>query len=133
MLLPLTLNLTITLLFPALNAPVDTLSYELSTNKEQKEKPTLMHGGRVIKISTLASAYCTARFNFHCLRLANEWPLEHIINDSQVRSRSYNYEKVQKRLNSGSAHFDARTFNVENDMELLNNIKWRSMQILERL
>jgi tRNA(His) 5'-end guanylyltransferase len=129
----------ITLVFPALNPLEGTLSYEMKEKKDEEptaekntNKPTLHHGGRVLKLCTLASAYCTARFNFHCLRLADLWPKEYAPDDPNLKKNSYNYEKVQKHLRNAMGYFDARAFNVDNDQELLNNILWRSTHDCER-
>jgi tRNA(His) guanylyltransferase len=145
----------ITLVFPAVNALEGTISYQMKEGLKQElpvteegegetkqeesqekvkknEKLSLMHAGRVLKISTLASAYCTARFNYHCLRLADLWPKEHIIDDPNVKKRSYGYERVQNSLRNAQGYFDARTFNVDNDEEVRNNIMWRSTYDCER-
>ncbi|KAL0476559.1 hypothetical protein AKO1_006057 [Acrasis kona] len=109
----------ITLVFPALN------------NKDAKEGEenivrTPLHSGRVLKLCTLASGYCTARFNFHCLRLADSWPSEAQKLVGASKGSNFNYERIQSNLRGGVAYFDARAFNVESEQDLLDNVMWRS-------
>jgi len=108
----------ITLVFPALNATA-------ADNSDNKITKSLLHSGRIMKISTLASAYCSTRFNFHCLRLADMWPNEEFRLEG-AKKGAYRYDLVQKKLRGGVGYFDARTFNVDSEKDLLDNILWRS-------
>jgi tRNA(His) 5'-end guanylyltransferase len=77
-------------------------------NKLENEKQQLLFKGRVMKIATLASGYCSARFNYHLSRLV---PTDH---------------PAHNKATGGIAYFDARVFNVPNDIEVFNNVYWRS-------
>lgn len=88
---------------------------------EKKSPPTyakriLPFAGRICKMASLASAYCTARFNYHCLRMSK----------TLDKATIPKYEAVMKQLTSGRAHFDARVFNVDSNTDILDNIMWRS-------
>jgi len=74
--------------------------------------------GRILKICTLLSSYCSVRFCYHLL---NE------INSSNNNSNSdQNKVLIEKVFN---AHFDARVFNVPNDQECLYNVIWRMKDV----
>jgi hypothetical protein len=52
----------ITLIFPALNTP----------DMKDEDRKALPHGGRILKIATLASGSCSARFSYWCMAFAND-------------------------------------------------------------
>jgi tRNA(His) guanylyltransferase len=58
-------------------------------------------GGRTQKLSSIAASFAGVRFNHHLARVCGP-------------------------ERAGSAHFDARFFNVPNKDELLNNVLWRA-------
>ncbi|KAJ8118589.1 hypothetical protein OPT61_g467 [Boeremia exigua] len=66
---------------------------------------------RVQKLSSLAASYCSVRFNAHLTTLLAASP-EPKVQDVAIESL-------------GTAHFDARFFNVPNVEEALNCILWR--------
>jgi tRNA(His) guanylyltransferase len=99
----------ITLIFPPLN-PEGT---------PDDKKRTLDFRGRVIKTATLAAGYCSSRFVYWCNQLANDGV-------TFTPDKTEKYDRVIRKLLDGFAHFDGRVFNVDNNNELLNNIKWRS-------
>lgn len=107
----------ITLVFPALDT--DASQDEEEQGEKQKQNKTIVFGGRILKMATLASSFCTARFTYWCLKMAQD-------GQTFTKDKTEKYERVMKVLNAGTAHFDARVFNVDNDMDCLNNIKWRS-------
>jgi len=84
----------ITLVFPPI--PVDN-----------QEKTAAAFNGKVQKIATLASGYCSVRFAYHL---------------SQQR-----FEDNEKRLvdKIHEAYFDARIFNLANTEDIYKNIYWR--------
>lgn len=105
----------ITLIFPRLKDESkteekveDKKEEKKDKKKEEEEEKVLPFGGRAQKLTTLAAGYCSARFNFWCLQLKDKWPKDH-----------KNYEKIQQRLISGTAHFDSRAFNIPNEDEIL--------------
>ena len=98
--------------------------------KNTLEKLEIPYGGNVVKMSSILAGYCSARFNANCMKYASEWPKtkeEYLktCHENQTQT-SYNPDKVQSRLFEGKAHFDCRVFNVDNNSELLNNVKHRS-------
>lgn len=95
-----------------------TTTATTTTTKQQQER-TLTFGGRILKMATLAASLCTARFTYWCLRYAQEGTVF-------TQEKTEKFDRVMQVLNAGTAHFDARIFNVDNDMDCLNNIKWRS-------
>eukprot|EP01117_Protostelium_nocturnum_P016890 TRINITY_DN6767_c0_g1_i2.p1 TRINITY_DN6767_c0_g1~~TRINITY_DN6767_c0_g1_i2.p1 ORF type:complete len:334 (-),score=99.24 TRINITY_DN6767_c0_g1_i2:135-1136(-) len=64
--------------------------------------------GRATKLVTLASGYCSSRFNYHMLS---------VLNPSD--------EKLYNRVREMEAHFDARVFHLSDMEECVENIKWR--------
>lgn len=68
-------------------------------------------GGRVQKIVSIVSAYCTIRFNYH---------LNEFINQETDLNRK---EFLKSKL--FLAYFDARVFSIETAEEVLNAVIWR--------
>ena len=116
----------ITLVFPNLGTVVDG----------KVEHSTLNFGGKVVKLSTLMSGYCSVRFTMNCMKLAHLWPKtkEEYVNACPSNQVSFGYvpERVQENLKEGDAHFDCRVFNVDEHSEFVNNVRWRSNYDCER-
>ncbi|KAL9646055.1 hypothetical protein ABK040_007935 [Willaertia magna] len=108
---------------------MDNIEDNVMENLYTKKKKSLPFAGRVLKFSTLLSSYCSIRFNFHCQRMSKEIPnLENYLNNLPKNQtlKNYNPQKVFKKLTCQQAHFDCRIFNVNTNLEILNNIRWRS-------
>eukprot|EP01080_Neovahlkampfia_damariscottae_P002672 gene2672-3868_t len=103
----------ITLIFPALIS---------KDEKETEDKESvLFFKGRTMKIASLVAGFCTARFNYHCLKMSNKWSKE-----------LKKYDQIMERLTEASGYFDARVFNVPDEQEVLVNILWRSVYDCQR-
>ena len=85
-------------------------------NEENPNKPkkywTHIHNGRVQKISSIMSSYCTSFYNGNYKKN---------IDDIMMGNDDYDfyYEKLNK------ARFDCRVYGVPNDSEAFNSILWR--------
>jgi tRNA(His) guanylyltransferase len=103
----------ITIIFKAMATKEET---EAGTNKAQH-----LFDGRVIKILTCMSGYCSVRFNFHLCKLINE------------KTSDYKSEYVDK-INEMKASFDARlvVFPEDKEIEIVNHMIWRSIFDCER-
>lgn len=98
---------------------------EAALKKENKEVPVHVFDGRVVKILTTMSAYCSVRFNFHLVNIIKE-----------DNGKYFNYkEGFLAKLNAFQAVFDARLVlfpkEKENE-EIINHMIWRSMYDCER-
>lgn len=80
-------------------------------------------GGRIQKMSSLFSAFTTARFNKH---LSNEFILA--INKATDESDTIEVDRLKSLadIKVGEAWFDARIFGVPDDIEAYNTIMWRN-------
>ncbi len=91
--------------------------------KLKREIPTHLFDGRVVKILTTMSAYCSVRFNYH------------LINTIKEANDSYYKETFVRKINECTAVFDARliVFPKEKSAdEILNHMYWRSVYDCER-
>ena len=84
-----------------------------------------IYGGRVQKISSLASAFTTMKFN-HYIEDAIEKEMDKFdyTQSSDVLKVKEDYWQVLKKK-VGKAWFDARVFGVESDEEAFNSVMWR--------
>jgi tRNA(His) guanylyltransferase len=105
----------ITLVFPAIH-PKDSLQVE-----EEIVNKVIFFNGRTMKIASLIAGYCTARFNFHCLKMADKWSKD-----------LPNYDRIMEKLLGGVGFFDARVFNLPDNDEVLMNVLWRSVYDCQR-
>ncbi|PRP79675.1 hypothetical protein PROFUN_12573 [Planoprotostelium fungivorum] len=85
----------------------DEISLVFAAIVDQKETNAIFNG-RVVKVSTLAAGYCSARFNHHLALLC---PVDH---------------PCREKCTAGNTFFDARVFSLPSTMEVFNNIFWRS-------
>ena len=72
---------------------------------------TLPFGGRVQKMVSLAAALCSVKFNYFLAQQTFDQAKE---------------AKLLAKVKSALAFFDARAFNLPSDIELANNLIWRS-------
>lgn len=100
----------------------------LCTNQEEynklPHKPTHIFDGRVIKLLTNLSGYCSARFNYHMFKL---------IQSDESAKKEYKSTFVDK-VNEMKACFDARLvlFPEDKQFEVVNHQIWRSVFDCER-
>ncbi|KAL6067153.1 Thg1 domain-containing protein [Balamuthia mandrillaris] len=100
----------------------DEISLILAANQDIHNKDPnnplnpFIFGGKVPKIITLAAGLASTRFNWH---IANE----------QFGSCEQE-QKRHQRATEGSAHFDARAFNLPDYETCLDNIIWRGLDCL---
>lgn len=73
---------------------------------------SLIFSGRVTKIASVMSGYCSARFNYHM----NNCEFD------EVKEKS-----LKVKATTGLAYFDGRVFNVPNESEVFQNLLWRSV------
>jgi len=87
----------------------DEITLVFPVDDEQKKVLNMPFGGRIVKICTIMSGVASSCFYKHIIEETKEHPnlLRH----------------VEKTL----PHFDARAFNVPENYELVNNIKWRHL------
>jgi tRNA(His) guanylyltransferase len=104
-----------------------TIIFKQACNKEEfdnkENKTTHIFDGRVMKLLTVMSGYCSVRFNYHLVKLINS------IN--QVDSTIYKSHYVNK-INEMKASFDSRLLIVPSQGEILNHMLWRSIFDCER-
>jgi len=99
-----------------------TLVFMPTQNQETEEWSNWPFNGRILKLATLMSAFASVRFNYHLTNL-----LKMDLNKARKNGVKLPYsEGVLKRIWSQKAHFDARLFSVPNEIEVFNNILWRS-------
>lgn len=89
--------------------------------KDDKALPIHMFNGRIQKILSLVSSYCSVRFNYHLVKL-----IEPI--------KEYYDVKFVETIESMNAMFDGRIliFQEENKYEILNHQIWRSIHDCSR-
>jgi len=93
-------------------ATTTTTASKPAKKKTKKEpEPSLEFNGRVLKLATLAAAYCSIRFCYHLLK--------------EVESGDEATQAVREKVSRMEAHFDCRVFNVPSMEECLNNLAWR--------
>jgi len=80
-------------------------------------------GGKIQKIVSLTSSYCTVRFNHHIRKLAQEFR-EIIIerNDTNIDDLKY-IDKIYKKFDT--AYFDSRCYGLKDEAEVFNSILFR--------
>lgn len=91
--------------------------------KLKREIPTHLFDGRVVKILTTMSSYCSVRFNYHLIKIMKE------ANDDNYS------ENFLNKINECSAVFDARLIlfpKEKSNEEILNHMYWRSVYDCER-
>ena len=104
-----------------------TIVFKEAISKEEhlkaEKKATHIFDGRVLKLLTVMSGYCSVRFNYHLIKIINKEP------NLPLYSQSYIEE-----INKMKASFDARLVLVpeENPGELINHMIWRSLMDCER-
>lgn len=103
--------------------PYDKIYYYKIVNNQ-------IYKGRVQKLASLTSSYCSIRFNFHLLKNIDEHfeELNEFYSNSFHESEEENEfrEKMSVYYNKvGKAWFDARVFPIYEDNEVLNAIIWR--------
>jgi tRNA(His) guanylyltransferase len=90
-------------------------------NKMDEENQTQFYGGRVQKIITLLSSYCSIRFNFHLCKIFE-----------QYKNTDEYTQKFMNLINNCEQIFDARIISTENKYEITNHQIWRSVHDCER-
>jgi len=93
-------------------------SKKIKDTSQNNEGWCYLHGGRVQKISSIMAGFVSARFNY--------W-----LCSSGFPNSNYSQSTLD-RMYSGRAYFDARVFNVSNEMEVYNYIYWRSIHDCQR-
>ena len=102
-----------------------TIIFPISCSEEEftknQHKSQHIFDGRVMKILTVMSGFCSTRFNFHLAKIVN--------NDE----KNYKKETLEK-INEMRASFDARLLLIpeDNKKEFLNHMIWRSIFDCER-
>lgn len=98
-----------------------------------------VHNGRIQKLASLMAGFSSGRFN-HYLRQAFDVENSTVLPNKNIlvgdreeplftSGRDTDYKAaVFERMNSGSAYFDGRIWNVPTGMEALNSIYWRAHQ-----
>jgi tRNA(His) 5'-end guanylyltransferase len=96
---------------------------ELRENIERYNIASLFSDGKIFKIITSISAYCSVKFNYHLATLINEFELVNVIHEEK-----YNDEFLEL-INSHEQIFDARIiiFTMDKIYEMLNHCIWRSV------
>jgi tRNA(His) guanylyltransferase len=109
----------ITLVWPAA-LPAESEIIEKETEEERARRETLakrdphtllIYAGKVSKITSLAAGYASTCFNIH------------------LRALHYDPEteaQLVQHLATSRPYFDARVHNVPNNVEVYNNVLWRS-------
>lgn len=121
----------ITLIFDAKCTELEEFEYlEKKINNEEQENnkqkkvnklPIHMFGGRIQKILSLVSSFCSVRFNFHLSNL--------------IEPIKFNYdEKFVELIKSHKQMFDGRIIIFKESLkhEILNHQIWRSIHDCER-
>ena len=102
-----------------------TIIFKQMCTKEEMLKTdikfTHIFDGRVIKLLTVISGYCSVRFNYHLVKLIN------------LNQQHYKEDYVEK-INEMQASFDARLviFPEGKEEEIVNHMIWRSVFDCER-
>lgn len=92
----------ITLIFPALNNSTEV------NDDDNKETKTFMYSGRIQKIVSIASSFTSVTFY------------------NAIKNQCSNDPILLDFIDKNKPYFDARIHNVKNDVEVLENIIWRS-------
>eukprot|EP00762_Andalucia_godoyi_P005572 ANDGO_00612.mRNA.1 Uncharacterized protein R259 len=71
-----------------------------------------LFGGRALKLASVLSGFASSRFNYHISSM--DW--------------SRYPEETRDRINSQCAHFDARVFQITNDVDVLEYVAWRQAE-----
>ncbi|PRP84580.1 hypothetical protein PROFUN_09253 [Planoprotostelium fungivorum] len=97
----------ISLIFPAFTSSDPSSLIELDPKKSNILPSTIPYKGRTSKLMTLASGFCSVRFNHHLCSI--------IGNDS----------KLHEHVHANEAFFDCRIFQLPTNMDCVTNVKWR--------
>lgn len=102
-----------------------TLIFNKTCSKEEYDsklhKSTRIFNGRVMKITTITSGYCSVRFNYHMNDLL------------KLKKAEYNSIIINK-IESFNAGFDCRAiiFPIDKEQEMVNMLLWRSVHDCHR-
>jgi tRNA(His) guanylyltransferase len=100
-----------------------TIIFKSTSTKEDFDsglnKATHIFDGRVIKLLTCMSGYCSVRFNYHLYNILKE------------KANEYKPEYISK-INEFKACFDARCVIFPDEKEIVNHMIWRSLFDCER-
>ena len=90
-------------------------------DKQDQENHTHFFDGRIQKIITCLSSYCSVKFNYHLCKIMEKF-----------NNTNYYTKEFLEEIKNCSQIFDARIIAVENKYEVTNHQIWRSVHDCER-
>jgi tRNA(His) 5'-end guanylyltransferase len=96
---------------------------------DYKDRWAHTHSGRIQKLASLTSAYCTMKFNKHLREMYNNLFENWLINTQNSSMMDKYLSMLGEKLDS--AHFDARVFGVPSGEEVFNAFLFRNRDYIK--